>query len=297
MAAIALLLLDILGTLWVSGRLRNMRAAHAAAGLLAALMLPAPHADAQDEIAIRAANDTVLAYVITGDAAIDRVSEAGLLGLSIILSDRTSIEPISPVGVNIETDELAFYPLIYWPMTDSQRDLSPEAIEKLNHFMASGGTIFFDTRDANLGGGFGSGTPNGRTLQRLATSLDIPPLEPIPEDHVLTRAFYLLQDFPGRWIGPDVWVEVSVGPNVDGIPFNHPNDGVTPVIIGSNDWAAGWAIQDNGSPMFSVGRGTSGARQRELAFRFGVNLVMYVMTGNYKSDQVHVPALLERLSE
>lgn len=298
LAAIGLLMLDILGTLWVSGRLRNVRAAHAAAGLLLALLLPAPHADAQDDLAaIRAANDTVLAYVITGDSAIDRVSEAGLYGLSIILSGRTSIEPVEPVGVNIDTDELAFYPLIYWPITDGQSDLSPAAIDRLNRFMASGGTIFFDTRDGNLGNGFGSGTANGRTLQRIAASLDIPPLEPIPEDHVLTRAFYLLQDFPGRWIGPDVWVEVSVGANVDGIPFNHPNDGVTPVIIGSNDWAAGWAVEDNGSPMFSVGRGTAGGRQRELAFRFGVNLVMYIMTGNYKSDQVHVPALLERLGE
>ena len=40
-----------------------------------------------------------------------------------------------------------------------------------------------------------------------------------------------------------------------------------------------------------------GERQRELAMRFGVNLVMYVLTGNYKSDQVHVPAILERLGQ
>ena len=41
--------------------------------------------------------------------------------------------------------------------------------------------------------------------------------------------------------------------------------------------------------------GRQALRQREMAFRFGVNLVMYVLTGSYKSDQVHVPALLERL--
>ena len=38
-------------------------------------------------------------------------------------------------------------------------------------------------------------------------------------------------------------------------------------------------------------------RQRELAYRAGVNLVMYALTGNYKADQVHVPALLERLGQ
>ena len=29
--------------------------------------------------------------------------------------------------------------------------------------------------------------------------------------------------------------------------------------------------------------------------RFGVNLMMYALTGNYKTDQVHAPALLQRL--
>ncbi|MDO5704812.1 MAG: DUF4159 domain-containing protein, partial [Paracoccus sp. (in: a-proteobacteria)] len=65
--------------------------------------------------------------------------------------------------------------------------------------------------------------------------------------------------------------------------------------IGGNAWAEAWALDDDGLPMFAVGRGFEGERQREMAVRFGVNLVMYVLTGNYKSDQVHVPALLDRL--
>ncbi len=73
--------------------------------------------------------------------------------------------------------------------------------------------------------------------------------------------------------------------------------GVTPVIVGGNDWASAWAIREDGRPMFPVGRGQAGERQREMAVRFGINLVMHVLTGNYKSDQVHVPALLERLGE
>ena len=82
-----------------------------------------------------------------------------------------------------------------------------------------------------------------------------------------------------------------------GVPFRHLNDGVTPVVIGSNDWASAWAIDDDGRFLLPVGHGASGMRQRERAFRFGINLIMYVLTGNYKSDQVHVPALLERLGQ
>ncbi len=169
---------------------------------------------------------------------------------------------------------------------------------RINDFLRFGGMILFDTQDADLGGSSAGTTPNGRALQRIAMELDVPPLEPVPHDHVLTRTFYLLQDFPGRWANSPVWLEAAPAPEeVEGMPFRNLNDGVTPVVIGGNDWAAAWAVQESGQPMFPVGRGIAGERQRELALRFGVNLIMYVMTGNYKSDQVHVPALLDRLGQ
>ncbi|MEO0371201.1 MAG: DUF4159 domain-containing protein, partial [Pseudomonadota bacterium] len=169
---------------------------------------------------------------------------------------------------------------------------------KLNAYLRTGGMILFDTRDANVAG-FGASSPNGQKLQRLSRGLDIPPLEPIPEDHVLTRTFYLLQDFPGRFSGRQVWVEAAPADaeQVEGMPFRNLNDNVTPVVIGGNDWAAAWATDELGSPLYPVGRGFAGERQREIAYRFGVNLVMHVLTGNYKSDQVHVPALLDRLGQ
>ena len=109
---------------------------------------------------------------------------------------------------------------------------------------------------------------------------------PVPEDHALTRSFYLLQDFPGRWTGRRVWIDRPVA----GV-----NDGVAAVVIGAHDWAGAWAVDDLGAPLLPVMPG--GERQREMARRFGVNLVMYALTGNYKTDQVHVPALLERLGQ
>ncbi|CAN0437105.1 unnamed protein product [Laminaria digitata] len=188
--------------------------------------------------------------------------------------------------------------MIYWPITASQPTPSREAYAKLNTYLRTGGMIVFDTRDADIAG-FGAATPEGRKLQQLAAPLDIPPLEPVPEDHVLTRTFYLLQDFPGRYVGREVWVEAAPpdAELIEGMPFRDLNDNVTPVVIGGNDWASAWAMDDRGNPLVPLGSGFTGERQREIAYRFGVNLVMHVLTGNYKSDQVHVPALLDRLGQ
>jgi hypothetical protein len=302
--ALVLLALDVLATLVVSGRFApGARTAARAALVLAAAALgagtgPARAQDPDDPALLYAANRTVLAYVETGDARVDRVSEAGLRGLSRALFDRTAVEPAEPVAVDLEHDELSLYPFLYWPVTESQMPPSDAAYARLNDFLRFGGMILFDTRDADLGGSTAGTTPAGRALQRIAVKLDVPALEPVPHDHVLTRTFYLLQDFPGRWAGSTVWVEAAPdAEEVEGMPFRNLNDGVTPVVIGGNDWASAWATQDNGQPMFPVGRGIAGERQRELAMRFGINLIMHVMTGNYKSDQVHVPALLDRLGQ
>jgi hypothetical protein len=297
---LALLALDVLLTLWVSGRFRGARpaAAAGAALLLTGLAYSRPAMAQDDEAALYAANETVLAYVETGNPRLDSVSAAGLQGLSETLYNRTAVEPADPVAVDLERDELALYPLLYWPVTDTQSPPSDEAYGRLNEFLRFGGMIVFDTLDADLGASFTGSTPNQRALQRIAVKLDVPPLEPVPPDHVLTRTFYLLQGFPGRWADAPVWVEAAPdAQEVEGLPFRNLNDGVTPVVIGGNDWASAWAIDENGQPLFPVGRGIAGERQREMALRFGVNLVMHVMTGNYKSDQVHVPALLDRLGQ
>ncbi|MGC1496272.1 MAG: DUF4159 domain-containing protein [Sulfitobacter sp.] len=299
--SILLLLADVVASLALSGRLLSR--SNAAAALLLALPLMGQPTQGQaqnaaDIFALEATNEVSLAHVITGNAQVDEIAQAGLVGLSDTLFFRTSIEPAPPTSVDLEVDELAFFPILYWPVTPDQPRPSSEAYSKLNEYLRSGGLIVFDTRDADIAR-FGASSPNGRKLKEIAAPLDIPPLEPLPADHVLTRTFYLLQDFPGRHNSRDVWVEASPPDveRIEGMPFRNLNDGVTPVIIGGNDWAAAWAVRRDGAPLLPIGRGYSGERQRELANRFGVNLVMHVLTGNYKSDQVHVPALLDRLGQ
>jgi hypothetical protein len=292
-AAFLLLIGDLLVALALRGLLIRPSVRGAAAGataLLFALMLTAaPQARAAeetDEQIIAATQAAHLAYVRTGAPEVDATSRAGLKGLTEILLQRTSADVGDPVGVDVETDDLTFYPLLYWPISGSQKQPSPAAIDRLNKYLAGGGLIFFDTADQNVSGLSGSVGPGAMRLQELTQGMDIPPLVPVPADHVLTRAFYLLKDFPGRWIGGSLWVESA---------NSRINDGVSTVVVGSNDYASAWAIDDYGQPLYPVTPG--GERQREMAYRFGVNIVMYAMTGNYKSDQVHVPAILERLGQ
>ncbi|WP_281995726.1 DUF4159 domain-containing protein [Ruegeria faecimaris] len=296
--ALILLTVDVIASLLLSGRLGLARAAAMALGAL--LIAPDLQAQTPEEtdFALMATQELVLAHVKTGNAQVDDIAGAGMRGLAQTLFFRTSVEPAEPIGVDLERDELAFFPLLYWPITPEQPQPSDEAYAKLNAYLRSGGMILFDTRDADVAR-FGAASPNGRKLQQLAAPLNIPSLEPVPDDHVLTRAFYLLQDFPGRYAGTEIWVEAAPpdAEQIDGMPFRNLNDNVTPVVIGGNDWAGAWAVDRNGQALLPVGRGYAGERQRELANRFGVNLVMHVLTGNYKSDQVHVPALLDRLGQ
>jgi len=298
--ALALFLVDIVLSLFFAGLLPVRRFARGTAalavltiGLSAASETNAQEAQLseQDHRAIIAATELHLAYVITGDTVSDDLARAGLAGLTRTLFARTTVEPAEPIGVDLESSELAFFPLLYWRVSPQQRALTIEAVERLQDYMRNGGTVLVDTADADSVGALGGPSSGTDALRRLITDLDVPPLAPVPQNHVLTRAFYLINTFPGRFAGGDLWVEA---PGENGLG-SVDRDGVSPILIGANDYAAAWATDDAGRPLATVTPG--GADQREMANRFGVNLVMYTLTGNYKSDQVHVPALLERLGQ
>ncbi|RUO99384.1 DUF4159 domain-containing protein [Hyphomicrobium sp.] len=255
-----------------------------------------PPASPTDNAAINATSKVTLAYVVSGDRETDETSRAGLRGLGRVLQTRTAVEPGEPAAVDIAKDEIAFYPVLYWPVLESAKPLPDATIAKIDAYMKEGGLIIFDTRDYGQGGAnllplAGNG---GTALQRLLSKLDVPPLEPVPETHVVTKSFYLLRSFPGRWDGGQLWVEAT--PKNDNDTHKaRVSDGVTSIMITSNDFAAAWALDDRGRPLYPVVPG--GEMQREMAFRGGINIVMHALTGNYKADQVHVPALLERLGQ
>ncbi len=291
-AALVLALIDLLISLALRGfsRLPRRRAAAGAALLLAALALPlgdGASAQSDDRRALEATLSTRLAYVSTGVPHVDEISEAGLNGLTLALQRRTSVEAGPPLAVELASDDLSFFPLLYWPITNQQRPLSEIARRKVGDYLKNGGTILFDLREASASQQmFGQMSRGSEALQRLSEGLEIPKLVPVPPDHVLTKSFYLMQVFPGRFAGGTLWVEASE---------ENVNDGVASILVGSNDWAGAWAVDRLGHPINALVPG--GAQQREMAYRFGVNLVMYALTGNYKADQVHVPFILERLGQ
>jgi Domain of unknown function (DUF4159)/Aerotolerance regulator N-terminal len=305
----ALLLLDTLVVIFLGGGMQRLvprasRAAAASVAIIAVFALTLVHAGAQgtsNSNVPQSALETKLAYVVTGNADVDTISKAGLAGLTLFLAQRTALEPGDPIGLDIGHDELAFYPLIYWPIVPGAALPSDEALKRIDTYMKDGGTVLFDTRDAVVappGPGGETRSPGMLELRKILSSLDIPELEPVPRDHVLTKTFYLLRDFPGRFATGQLWVEALQSDNDDEEVTGRPargGDGVSSIIITSNDFAGAWATRPDGQPMLPMV--DSQPRQRELAFRAGVNIVMYTLTGNYKADQVHVPALLERLGQ
>jgi len=256
----------------------------------------------EEDAQVLAAAKTHLAYVITGNRELDNLSRAGLEALSQFITARTTIEPADVAGVDLSRDELSFYPLLYWPIEATSTLPSDEAIARLDSYMRQGGSVLFDTRDQLESGLNLDGTPtaNGAHLRRILENLDIPPLEPAPSEHVVARSFYIMPDFPGRYRGSDLWLEALPLTAIDdsGIlstatPIVRSGDGVSPILITANDFIGAWAR--NATDDWFYPTVPDDPSQRLWAFRGGLNIIMYMLSGNYKADQVHAPELLQRL--
>lgn len=286
--AFLLLLADGVIALLLSGRLK-WRPAAAAMLAFGVIVAPADRTHAQPlDAPIEAKTEeatlaTRLAYIASGDSETDNLAAQGLAALSRELYRRTAIEPAAPERIDPDTDDLSVYSFLYWPVAPGAEKPSDAALANIENFMRFGGLLLIDTRDDERAVGAGS-TPEGQALQRILGALDIPPLTPVDENHVLMRSFYLLNSLYGRNNNNPVWVEAD---------SSGSNDGVTAIIIGGRDWAGAWAADSFGRPLRPMGTGAP--RGREFAYRAGVNMVMVAFTGNYKSDQVHTPILLERL--
>ena len=121
---------------------------------------PARRVRADDARAIQATAKVTFGYVLSGDAATDEASRQGLVGLGRFLVARTAVEPGEPFAVNILNDEIAFYPILYWPVLANARPLPEATLTKIDAYMKQGGMIIFDTKD------YGQGVPTGLVVPR-----------------------------------------------------------------------------------------------------------------------------------
>ncbi len=226
---------------------------------------------------IAAVSEPRLAYVRTGERVRDERVRAGLEGLTRILRLRTAAALGRPMGVTLAGDlPLALFPLVYWAPPADRPALTARERARLRRYLRAGGILFIDLAD---------GDDRQTDLRRLlGDDALLPALVALDSRHILARSFYLLDWFPGRRDGQVVWVSAdSLG----------TDPRVSPVVIGAHDWAGAWAIGADGR--FLAPELPGGIAQREFAFRFGINLVMYALAGTYKGDQIHLPAILERL--
>jgi hypothetical protein len=185
-------------------------------------------------------------------------------------------------------DDINLYPLLYWPVLVGAAPPDEAACAALKSYMQNGGLLVIDTQGgdadaAGSGAGFAVGAED--SLRRDTACLDLPPMEPLTVANVLAHCFYIIHDFPGKFTGAPVWIATVAARDADG---------VSPVIIGANDWAGAWARDAFGSPAQTPL--PDGEVQRVIADRFGTNLVIYALTGSYKADQASLPNLLNRLS-
>ncbi|MGB4102149.1 MAG: DUF4159 domain-containing protein [Alphaproteobacteria bacterium] len=257
MLALILFLGDFLLALILRGLLATLRTGSAAFLLCLAFAAPAQAADG-----VAMTEKTWIGVVSNGAGDQESTAMMGLTALTGRVLQKTALDDIGIAKVNLETDDLSFYPFLYWPLTQDP-GLSPGAQQKLQNYFARGGMILI-----NLTG----------TLRHnpalAASGVAVPPLQPLPTTHTLLHTFYLLKDCPGRLADGELWTERDVTMRHDGVPA---------IFVGNRDWAGAWA------------RGSwDNTRVDDMALRCGINFIIYALTGNYKADQIHVQSILER---
>jgi hypothetical protein len=191
------------------------------------------------------------------------------------VGQRTSIEvELEVAAIEPESKQLFRHPFLYWAGSGAAPELSAEAQRLLRRHITYGGTLLVDSAEAEPGGPFD--TSVRRTLAQLFPRQS---LERLPNDHVLYKTFYLVDQTAGRVIRAPYLEALMLEKRVA-------------VVYSQNDLGGAWARDAFGRWEHQVSPG--GDRQREMAYRLGVNVVMYALCLDYKEDLVHAPFILKR---
>ncbi len=195
--------------------------------------------------------------------------------LLLEVDKRTSIEVDTDIQtVSPRREELFEFPMVIWTGDRGFDPLSDEAIEDLRTYLLAGGFLFIDSAEGLTDGPFMESIR--REIQRIFPRRD---LVTLPRDHTVHQTFYLIDRPAGR---------IDISANFQAV-FE---DNRAAILVNANDLLGALARDTFGQWEFDVVPG--GERQREMAFRLAINLVMYALTVDYKADQVHIPFILRR---
>lgn len=191
--------------------------------------------------------------------------------LTFEVEKRTSIVTAHEAAPVAATDhKLADMPFLYWTGQGAMDALDDPSVLALRRYLKAGGTVFIDAVDEDF---------EQSARRELKRVLPEAALQRIPDEHVLYKTFYLLSSHAGRVLRRQA---------IEGV-FQEDR---LALVLSGNDHGGAWARDDFGRYEFEVEPG--GETQREMAFRFGINLVMYVLCLDYKEDQVHIPFIMRR---
>ena len=184
---------------------------------------------------------------------------------------RTSIVTArEPVPLSATDARLADWPFMYWAGEGAMSPLPAAEVTALRRYVKAGGTIFVDAADDAFA---------DSVRPELARILPDVKLGQIPAEHVVFKSFYLIGSHGGRRLA-NAYIEAM------------PDEDRLGVIFSTNDHGGAWARDDFGRYEFEVTPG--GDSQREMAMRFGINVLMYALCLDYKDDQVHIPFIMRR---
>jgi len=193
------------------------------------------------------------------------------------LDSRTSVETSSDrKTLRIGSPDFFYYPFLYLAGKEGFESFTEDEGRKLRRFLKLGGTLLVDDVSDDEDSPFDS-----QIRDEFKKILPESSFSRIPSDHVIFKSFYLLFSASGRKI---------VKPYLEGITFT--DEDRTPVIYSRNDLGGAWSEDEFGKWQYECIPG--GEAQRELAFRLGINIVLYALTGNYKEDQIHTPFIKRR---
>ncbi|MCB9665212.1 MAG: DUF4159 domain-containing protein [Alphaproteobacteria bacterium] len=185
----------------------------------------------------------------------------------------TSVEVLQrSVVVTPDGAELFEHPFCVLLGTGGFDAVSDKGIEQLSQFLDYGGFLFIDDTTGDDASGCDA------AVRRLCSRLfPTRPLAPLPADHSVLRAFFLLDRCPGR---------LDRHPFLEGVTVGN----LCPVVYCRNDVSGALDRTEQGMDRHPCVPG--GETQRREAVKVGINLLMYALTANYKNDQAHVRQLM-----